>query len=326
MAKKAASSPRKKALTAKDLGVYVNLLTDFGFKRIFGIKEVMIKFLNTVLDIEGGIKDLRYGNPEQLGVSKYDRKAVYDLYCITGKEEHIIVEIQSAPQVYFKDRVLTYISRLINALSEKGKDWNYKLPKIYSINILDFSFEEALILLYPGIEMVTDDKFFSRVQLIDCDTKELFYSKLTLVFIELEKFTKEFSELQTFFEQWIFIIKHLHELNVVPKEFHNDEVFAQLFETAKIARMTKEEVNNYLKDLNNMNIVKNEIKGLRNIISEVSAERDNAFVILAQRDYALAAERNALAAERNALAAERNALQKANARIAELEQRLRIEN
>ena len=80
--------------------------------------------------------------------------------------------------------------------------------------------------------------------------------------------------------------------------------------------MTKEEVNNYLKDLNNMNIVRNEIRGLRNIISEVSTERDNAFVTLAQND-------NALAAERNALAQKDNALQKANARIAELEQRLK---
>jgi predicted transposase/invertase (TIGR01784 family) len=88
--------------------VYINLLTDFGFKRIFGIKEVMITFLNTVLDIEGGIKDLRYGNPEKLGFSQYERKAVYDLYCITGKDEHIIVEIQSASQVYFKDRTLLY--------------------------------------------------------------------------------------------------------------------------------------------------------------------------------------------------------------------------
>ena len=44
MAKKATSRTRKKTLTVKDLGVYVNLLTDFGFKRIFGIKEVMIKF------------------------------------------------------------------------------------------------------------------------------------------------------------------------------------------------------------------------------------------------------------------------------------------
>ena len=73
--------------------------------------------------------------------------------------------------------------------------------------------------------------------------------------------------------------------------------------------MTKQEVTNYLKDLSNMNIVRNEIRGLRNIISE--------------RDYALAAERKALAQKDYALAQKDNALQKANARIAELEQKLK---
>ena len=47
-------------------------------QRIFGIKEVMIKFLNSVLDVEGGIVDLQYGNPEKLGFTQFDRKAVYD--------------------------------------------------------------------------------------------------------------------------------------------------------------------------------------------------------------------------------------------------------
>ena len=31
MAKQKTSGTRKKAITAKDLGVYINLLTDFGF-------------------------------------------------------------------------------------------------------------------------------------------------------------------------------------------------------------------------------------------------------------------------------------------------------
>jgi predicted transposase/invertase (TIGR01784 family) len=292
------SRTRKKALITKKLGVYISLLTDFGFKRVFGIKEVMIQFLNTVLDSEGGIKDLRYVNPEKLGFSQYDRKAVYDLYCITKNDEHIIVEIQSASQVYFIDRTLTYVARLINAESEKGKDWNFELPKIYSINILDFTFEEAMSPLGVEIKKADKNKYVSKVKLIDCDTNEVFYDKLTLVYIELEKFTKEFCELKSFFEQWIFIIKHLHELNDLPEELRNDEVFEKLFEIAKIARMTKKDVIDYLKDLNNMNILRNEIRVLRNIISE----RDND------------------------LAAERNALQKANARIAEYERKYGVLN
>jgi predicted transposase/invertase (TIGR01784 family) len=292
MAKIKTSRTRKKAVTDKDLGVYINLLTDFGFKRVFGIKEVMINFLNTVLDIEGGIKDLRYGNPEKLGFSQYDRKAVYDLYCITGKDEHVIVEIQSASQVYFKDRTLLYVSRLINAQSEKGKDWNFELPKVYSINILDFTFEEALLPLGIEVKRTDENKFVSKVQLVDCDTKELFYDKLTFVYIELPCFTKELKDLKTFFEQWIFIIKHLHELNDLPENFRKDEVFEKLFEIAKIARMTKNEVNNYLKDLNNMNIVRNEIRTRDNIIQ-------NHVNTIAIKDNAIANHVNTIAEQSN---------------------------
>ena len=288
MAKTEVSRTRKKAVTAKDLGVYINLLTDFGFKRIFGIKEVMIKFLNTILDIEGGIKDLRYGNPEKLGFSQYDRKAVYDLYCITGKDEHIIVEIQSASQVHFKDRTLLYASRLINAQSEKGKNWNFELPEMYSVNILDFTFEEALLPLGIEIKRTEENKYVSKVQLIDCDTKELFYDKLTFIYIELPRFTKELNDLKTFFEQWIFIIKHLHELNDLPEKFRKDEVFEKLFEIAQIARMTKNEVNNYLKDLNNMNIVRNEIRTRDNIIK-------NHVNTIAKKDSTIAEQCNIIA-------------------------------
>jgi predicted transposase/invertase (TIGR01784 family) len=273
--------------------VYINLLTDFGFKRVVGIKEVMLKFLNSVLEVEGGIMDLRYENPEKLGFSKDERKAVYDLICITGKDEHIIVEIQSAPQVYFKDRTVWYVARLINSLSEKGKEWNYELPKIYSINILDFTFNEVTppVPIPAGEEtiMTNVNKFVSKVQLMDCDTKELFYGKLTFFYIELKKFTKEFHEAKSFFEQWIYVIKNMHELNDIPEKLRKDEVFVRLFEIAKIARMTTNEVNNYLKDLNYMNLVKNEIRTLQNFVSE----RDN---VIAQQGNTIA-QQNARIAE-----------------------------
>ena len=292
MAPSKRAGTRQQTLTSKDLGVYVSLLTDFGFKRIFGIKEVMLHFLNTVLSIEGGIKDLRYSNPEKLGFSQFDRKAVYDLYCITGKEEHIIVEIQYISQMYFKDRTLLYAARLINEQSVKGKDWDFKLPPVYSVNILDFCFEDAFVPFCHELKRSDESKYVSKIQLIDCDNGELFYDKLTFFYIELPRFTKELQELKTFFEQWIFIIRHLHELNDLPEKLRNGEVFEQLFEMAKIARMTKKDVFNYLNDLNNMNIVRNEIRGLRNIISErdntLAAEINVFQSTLAQKDNIIA--------------------------------------
>ena len=51
---------------------YVSLLTDFGFKRIFGTdpnKELLINFLNSLFDGEEVIKDVKYLNSENVGDS-----------------------------------------------------------------------------------------------------------------------------------------------------------------------------------------------------------------------------------------------------------------
>ena len=119
---------------------YINLLTDFGFKRIFGEeanKDLLIDFLNAVLNIEGGIKKLEYGNPEKQGRVKKDRKAVYDLYCTTGKGERIIVEMQKVPQTHYGDRSLYYASFPIqeqgvrrNMYSNTYTNWT-KYPQPY---------------------------------------------------------------------------------------------------------------------------------------------------------------------------------------------------
>jgi predicted transposase/invertase (TIGR01784 family) len=232
---------KRKKTDIEDLGVYVNLLTDFGFKRIFGIKEVMIHFLNAVLaaEIKDSIVDIHYDNTERLGITKYDRRAFYDLICTTGKDERIIVEMQAIWQEFYKDRILFYASYLIQDQNVKGEEWDFKLPLIYSINIVNFLLDETDL---------SSEKYTSYVQLIDRDTHRVFYDKLTLVCVELPRFTKELNELKTFFEQWMFIIRRLHELDNMPETLRN-EVFEKIFEEAKIARMTKEEKDTYYQSL-----------------------------------------------------------------------------
>jgi hypothetical protein len=63
------------------LGKYINLFTDFGFKRIFGTeknKDLLIDFLNTLLEKEiSPIQRLTYLNNERLGKQAKDRKAFF---------------------------------------------------------------------------------------------------------------------------------------------------------------------------------------------------------------------------------------------------------
>ena len=62
---------------------YISLLTDFGFKRVFGSepnKRLLIDFLNTLLPDYHQIRDVTFKNLEDLGGTILDRKAIFDVY------------------------------------------------------------------------------------------------------------------------------------------------------------------------------------------------------------------------------------------------------
>ncbi|MBP5423088.1 MAG: Rpn family recombination-promoting nuclease/putative transposase, partial [Paludibacteraceae bacterium] len=115
------------------LSRYINIYTDFAFKKVFGTeanKDLLISFLNQLMGLTGDseITDVTYLNPEQLGDNINERRAVYDVYCSTGNGEHFIVEMQKAKQDHFKDRALYYSSFAIREQGTKGsilKPWDY---------------------------------------------------------------------------------------------------------------------------------------------------------------------------------------------------------
>ena len=71
---------------------YINPLTDFGFKKLFGEevnKDLLIDFLNTLLPEKHTIKDLKYQQNEHLPSTEYDRKAIFDLFCESASANNI---------------------------------------------------------------------------------------------------------------------------------------------------------------------------------------------------------------------------------------------
>jgi len=86
------------------MGKYINLFTDFGFKKIFGSeenKDILLDFLNTFLADKQRITNLQFLNTELLGGSIMERKAIFDLYCENDKGEQFIVELQLQRTKYF---------------------------------------------------------------------------------------------------------------------------------------------------------------------------------------------------------------------------------
>ncbi len=214
---------------------YINPLTDFGFKRLFGTepnKNLLIDFLNVVLPPQHRVKDLTYRSTENLGNTPIDRKAVFDLYCESEKGEKFIVEMQKAKHNYFKDRSIYYASFPIQEQSQKGS-WNYKLEPIYTIGILDFIFDEDK----------NDDSFLHIVELKDQNCK-VFYEKLKFIYLELPKFKKTIDQLNDHFDKWLFLLKHLPDLEDPPLPLQ-ENVFLQLFEVAQIASFSQAERESY---------------------------------------------------------------------------------
>lgn len=218
---------------------YINLFTDYGFKRIFGTdvnKELLIDFLNELLEKqEGKIKDITFLTSEQVGYTETDRKAIFDLYCENEKGEKFIVELQKARQNYFKDRSVFYSTFPIQSQAQKG-DWNYNLKAVYAIGILDFIFDRN--------NPQENSKIVTTIKLTDIETKKVFYDKLTFVYIEVPKFDKNLENLKTHFEKWLYSFKYLHRLQDRPKELQ-EAIFNKLFETAEIAKFTEEEYIEY---------------------------------------------------------------------------------
>ena len=214
------------------MGVFIDPSTDWGFKRIFGDKELLINFLNSLLEGERVITDLRYMNNERIPKQKDERKVVYDLYCETDTGEHIIVEMQKRLQEFFKDRALYYSACSIAEQGIPG-DWNYKLTPVYGVFFLDFNLNNDV-----------SDYYCKDVSLVEKYSGKVFSDKLRHIYIELPRFLKSESDCDSFFEYWIYNLANMKQMKEISFK-DRDAIFGRLEALASQANMTKEERAQY---------------------------------------------------------------------------------
>ena len=217
------------------MGKFINPFTDIGFKRIFGqefSKPVLLAFLNSLLENERVIVDLKFLDKEQLGIVEGDRSLIYDIYCETDTGEHVIVEMQNKYQPYFKERSIYYSARSIVEQGERGSDWKYDIKAVYLISFLNFKISDI------------SEGFRTDVALMDMDQRTQFSDKIRLVYLQLPYFTKEAEECETVFEKIIYTLKHMDILQRMPWMAQN-AVFQRLSEIAEVASLNKEERMKY---------------------------------------------------------------------------------
>jgi hypothetical protein len=69
---------------------------------------------------------------------------------------------------------------------------------------------------------------------MDTKKNQVFYPKLTFVYLQMPNFNKTEDELETQFDKWLFVLKNLHKLHDRPGKLQ-ERVFEKFFDSAEIA-------------------------------------------------------------------------------------------
>ena len=217
------------------MGRFINPFTDMGFKRIFGQevnKNLLIDFLNDLLEGEKRIIDITFLDKEQLATAADDRSCIYDIYCENENGERFIVEMQNRGHRNFKERAIYYLSRTIANQGRKGPDWMFDLKAVYGVFFMNFHLESR------------QTKFRTDVSLRDMRTNKPFSDKMRFIFLDLPAFTKDEETCETDFERWIYVLKNMEILQRMPFKARKS-VFEELEKIADISALSKEDQEKY---------------------------------------------------------------------------------
>ncbi|GHE30211.1 Rpn family recombination-promoting nuclease/putative transposase [Sphingobacterium griseoflavum] len=219
---------------------YIDLTTDFGFKRIFGSeanKPFLKAFLNELFQGRLQIADLQYGRNEHVGDTVEMGTVIFDLLCSTEAGEHFLIEVQRSTHLNLKRRMLYYGSKLIADSAPRGqrRSWDYAISAVYVVVLLD-GFP------IPGGGSGAD--YLQEICLCNRRTGEVFYEEMAYLYVELVKFVKQGADLQSDLDRWLYVLKNMSKLDGLPVHLRQP-IFEQLFEIAAYTQLNKEERHMY---------------------------------------------------------------------------------
>lgn len=214
---------------------FVDIKNDVAFRKIFGNenrKEVLISFLNAVLLLKNDKKIVTVDilTPYQLPSLKGGKVTIVDVKARDQSDKNYIVEMQVAEVEGFDKRVLYYASKSYSSQIDRG-DLYEKLNPTFFIGILDF-------------EITQNPDYISRHKIIDLQTGENVISDIEFNFIELPKFNKTESQLETIIDQWVYFLKNAENLEVIPESV-KDEGLKNAYQDADKHNWTKFELDAY---------------------------------------------------------------------------------
>ena len=216
---------------------FIDVRTDFAFKKVFGSKEskdILMSFLNAMLDFgKNPIVDLTIINPYQMPSIDGLKETYVDIKAQLESGSTVIIEMQVYNQTGFGQRILSNLAKAYSTQLLPG-DQYVKHNPVIALTVTDFMMfkEEAL-----ASSVITRFQFIETAHLIHYP-----YNEMEMVFVELPKFEKTESELVSTADKWLFFIKQAGRLTAVPEALTLDETINHAFKIASAAGLTLAEL------------------------------------------------------------------------------------
>ena len=218
---------------------YVNLKTDWAFKKLMGQEPQMRSFLNSLLSEEyGEIKSLTFENVEVPSDRNGGRGVIFDLLCTTEKNDKILVEMQNYSQLFFKTRANYYLYALMSKVISRGDEWSRMredIPHLIGIFFLNRRFGNER-------KAIVETEEFDRID------KVPFWDRMRKYFIILENFEFDKIERPSSKDCWLEVIKNLGErmYKISPSVYEKaDPALLELIERAQVCNFTDDELARY---------------------------------------------------------------------------------
>jgi len=214
---------------------FINPKIDYAFKKIFGSDEsqdILISFLNAIIyEGKNKIKSLEIIGPYNPGKVQILKDSFLDVRAVLDNNSTVIIEMQVANVAGFGNRVVYNAAKIYSNQLKSGEDYPEIRP-IIALTIVDF-------LMFPK-----NDKLITNFVLKE-KSKNFEYTQeqMGFVFVELPRFKKNLSELETLTDKWIYFIKEAAILEEIPTSLKEVPEIEKALNIANHANLTPQELD-----------------------------------------------------------------------------------
>ena len=190
---------------------YVDILSDAGFKAVFGDQR--------------------------------NKDVLLDLRC-TGRDGTVfIVEVQCYRQENLFSRCVGYAARVYDSGTERGDGQRYDIPPVYFICLLGDGADG-----FDREGPLWEDRFISEYTFREKTSNDVPAETIFCIFVELNRFRKDLQECGSEEDRWCYALKRVGTLDSLPDGLRED-AFERLFRACEIARFDRDRRLTYENDM-----------------------------------------------------------------------------